>query len=67
MSNLLDEVNRQAYIDDIDEEYKELCEDHYDSLKERKYLSYADAKANKFKIDFACQPSPIPPTFLGRF
>merc|ERR1719347_2334156 len=38
-SSLLDQLNRQEYIDDINEEYEEVREDHYENLREKKYFS----------------------------
>lgn len=32
-SQLLDEAQREEYFDDIKEEYEEVRQDHYDSLK----------------------------------
>ena len=35
MASLLDESVRDLYIEEIDEEYEEVREDHYESLKVR--------------------------------
>lgn len=53
-SALLDKSsNRDDYIEDIKEEYEDVRADHYDNVRDRKYLSLADARQNKFSIDWA--------------
>ncbi|KAJ1956743.1 hypothetical protein IWQ62_005239, partial [Dispira parvispora] len=64
-SNLMDQSTRDDFIEDIAEEYEEIREDHYDSLKDRRYLSLDAARSNKFQIDWKHQPLPVRPTFLG--
>lgn len=63
-SKLLDGKHREDFLDDILEEYEDIRLDHYDSLKDRIYLSHEQAKAKKLCLPF--DPSYIRvPTFLG--
>jgi len=49
---LLDEEARDEYIEDVAEEYEDIREDHYDNLKERKYLTLAQARDRATPIDW---------------
>lgn len=49
----------------IQEEYEEIRTDYYEGQKEKKYISLADCRRNKLKINWD-QYEPIEPTFLGR-
>lgn len=60
-----DEERRKDFIEDISLLYEEIREDHYAGQLEQKFLSLEDARSKKFVIDFASQPAPIKPTFLG--
>jgi 5-methyltetrahydrofolate--homocysteine methyltransferase len=52
-STLLDKSQqREDYLQFINEEYEEIRSDYYDTLKDRKYLSLADARSKKLKIDW---------------
>lgn len=66
VSSLLDGNNKDEFAQDVREEYEDLREEHYDGLKDRKYLKYSDAKDRKLKIDWT-NISQIPgkPSFLG--
>jgi len=65
-SSLLDQLNRQEYVDHINEEYEEVREDHYENLREKKYFSLDKTRELKFKIDWMnSQYQPVRPTFLG--
>ncbi|KAI8052431.1 methionine synthase [Syncephalis plumigaleata] len=61
VSNLLDE----DFAQELREEYEEVREDHYDSLRDRKYLKYNKACEQGLQIDWSSQPPPVKPTFLG--
>ena len=52
-------------MDDLDEEYEELREEHYEGLKDRKFLSYKAARERKLEINWRNQKPPVKPTFLG--
>jgi 5-methyltetrahydrofolate--homocysteine methyltransferase len=66
VSNLLDEKSKEDFWEDIAEEYQEIREDHYASLQNRKYLSLQAAKERGFKIEWAKQPLPVSPPFIGK-
>ncbi|ORY00126.1 methionine synthase-like protein [Basidiobolus meristosporus CBS 931.73] len=65
VSNLLDENSRDDFVEDLAEEYEELREDHYDSLKDRKYLSLSLVREKGLKIDWQAEAAPVKPSFLG--
>merc|ERR1712003_547428 len=50
VSSLLSEA-KEDYVADIDEEYDELREDYYAGLEDRYFLTYDQAKQQKFVID----------------
>eukprot|EP01012_Entosiphon_sulcatum_P018553 TRINITY_DN2328_c0_g1_i1.p1 TRINITY_DN2328_c0_g1~~TRINITY_DN2328_c0_g1_i1.p1 ORF type:complete len:1257 (-),score=304.91 TRINITY_DN2328_c0_g1_i1:433-3879(-) len=64
VSSLLGE-NKRDFLEEVDESYEELRHEHLAGLKERKYLTLADARAKALKIDFAAQPPAKRPSFLG--
>ena len=65
VSSLLDPTQRKEYTADIADEYEEMRKEHYDGLKDRHYLSLEAARAKRLRIDFARQPPPVKPAFLG--
>ncbi|CAG8656232.1 7940_t:CDS:10, partial [Funneliformis mosseae] len=66
VSNLLDEKSKEDFWEDIAEEYQEIREDHFASLKDRKYLPLQTAREKGFKIDWAKQSLPVKPSFIGK-
>lgn len=63
-SKLLDDNQKEDFMEEVGEEYEDIRVDHYDSLKDRVYLSYEQAKKQKLVLQF--DTSTIsPPTFLG--
>ncbi|KAI4903608.1 hypothetical protein NFI96_030500 [Prochilodus magdalenae] len=64
-SQLLDEGVCEDFFEEITEEYEEIRQDHYDSLKERRYLSLALAREKGLHVDWLSQPAPVRPQFLG--
>ena len=64
VSSLLDDKVREDFIDDINEEYEEIREDHYDGLKDRRYLSLAAAREQKMVLDWK-QEKIVKPSFMG--
>ncbi|WAR19099.1 METH-like protein [Mya arenaria] len=64
-SSLLSRDDREVFLEDIVEEYEEIREEHYDSLKDRKYLPLEKAQAKKLHIDWSAEPAPGPPSFIG--
>ena len=60
VSALLDQDNRDEYIDDIKEEYEDIREEYLESLQDRVYLGLEKARAQKKQIDFVKSPPPTP-------
>lgn len=56
---------RSEFLDDINDLYEEIREDHYASVADQHYVSLDQARHAKYQIDFASQPAPTKPTFLG--
>ena len=63
-SKLLDPKLIDDFMDDINEDYQEIREDYYDSLVEKKYLSYTDCKKKKLILEFNAD-NIIKPNLLG--
>eukprot|EP01137_Pigoraptor_chileana_P011610 Opistho-2@62742 len=64
VSSLLDNKVNTEFHDNVKDEYEEIRSEHYDSLKDRKFLSLEKARTKKARIDFASFV-PVKPTFLG--
>ncbi|XP_041107812.1 methionine synthase isoform X2 [Polyodon spathula] len=64
-SQLLDENVKEEYFEEITEEYEDIRQDHYDTLKDRRFLSLEQARAKGFHIDWLSHPKPVQPTFVG--
>eukprot|EP00818_Percolomonas_sp_WS_P009192 CAMPEP_0117447822 /NCGR_PEP_ID=MMETSP0759-20121206/7076_1 /TAXON_ID=63605 /ORGANISM="Percolomonas cosmopolitus, Strain WS" /LENGTH=1247 /DNA_ID=CAMNT_0005240175 /DNA_START=6 /DNA_END=3749 /DNA_ORIENTATION=- len=65
VSDLLDEGRRKELLDDIDELYEDLRDDHYDNLQSYKFVPLAEARKKKKSIDWNATPPVKAPTFLG--
>ena len=65
VQNLLDENEKEDYVQDIIEEYEEIREDYYAGLEEKRLVSIEVARKNAFKIDFKADPPPPAPNKLG--
>ena len=50
--SLLDKDRREDFIEDVAEDYEDVRQDHYDGLKDRKYLTIDNARKRKFEIDW---------------
>ncbi|XP_064870938.1 methionine synthase-like, partial [Oncorhynchus nerka] len=64
-SQLLDENVREEFFEETTEEYEDIRQDHYDSLKERRFLSLAQAREKGLHVDWLSQAKPVCPQFLG--
>ncbi len=64
VSNLLNKEVRAEYVQKIKEEYDRMREGHGKRKKDKKFLSIADARQNKFKIDWS-EREVTKPKFLG--
>lgn len=63
-STLLDKNLCDDYLFDLREEYQELRDDHYASLKEQNYYPLAEARERALQLDWA-HFQPVKPSFLG--
>ena len=63
-SSLLKEETKESYSKNIKEEYTALREQYLSRSREKKYLSIADARKNKFKINWG-NYKPSKPNFIG--
>jgi 5-methyltetrahydrofolate--homocysteine methyltransferase len=63
-SALMDENQKQDYVDEIAEEYTDVREDYYESLVDRRYLNFPQAQKLKLKLNWTAF-EPVRPAFLG--
>lgn len=56
--------NKETYIAGLKVEYEKLREDHLSRTKDRAFASIAEARANKYNVDWAAT-APTRPSFLG--
>ncbi|KAJ6664657.1 hypothetical protein lerEdw1_006230 [Lerista edwardsae] len=64
-AQLLDENLKEDFFEEILEEYEDIRQDHYDSLKERKYLLLEQARKRGFCYNWLTKSKPVRPQFLG--
>ncbi|EYC10514.1 hypothetical protein Y032_0055g2596 [Ancylostoma ceylanicum] len=64
-SALSDATTRDAFLADISEEYEEVRQEHYESLKDRRFTAIDVARSKALHIDFD-KFAPVKPSFLGR-
>eukprot|EP00066_Takifugu_rubripes_P009769 XP_003977029.1 PREDICTED: LOW QUALITY PROTEIN: methionine synthase [Takifugu rubripes] len=64
-SQLLDEMGKEDYFEELKQDYEEVRQEHYDSLKARHYLPLSKAREKALHIDWLSVARPIPPQFLG--
>lgn len=65
VSALLDVRSQQEYADDVAQEYEEIRVEHYQTLRDRKYLSIEKARARKATVDDWTKVSIVAPPKLG--
>ena len=58
---MLDENQKEEFLDDITDLYEDIRDDHYENLKEKRYLTLEQARAKSLKLEF----NPVRPSFLG--
>ena len=63
-SNLLQNETKEAFSSSLREEYNTLREGYLNRSREKNFLSIADARQNKFKIDWD-NFTPVKPNFIG--
>lgn len=64
VSNLLSKSLKKNFVENVKREYQELREQYANSKQKQQYVTLEEARANKFKIDWAAEP-PFPPRFVG--
>jgi len=64
VSNLLSDTQRDSFVQSVQQEYHALRERHLKQSHDVDFVSLAEARANKFKIDWQAMP-PVKPKFLG--
>ncbi|XP_073483730.1 methionine synthase isoform X1 [Aquarana catesbeiana] len=64
-SQLLDEDARDDLIEELTDEYEDIRQEHYDSMKERRYLTLQQAREKGFHIDWLSHPVPVKPKLMG--
>lgn len=64
VSTLLSETDRAGYIGDIQTEYTKIRDTHLANEQKKRRISLADARANKFAIEWA-KFEPVKPSFTG--
>jgi 5-methyltetrahydrofolate--homocysteine methyltransferase len=67
VSNLLDENNRAEFVAETREEYEDMRQDYLATLRDRKYVSIADARARAHVIDWKAEGAitPTKPNLMG--
>eukprot|EP00592_Proboscia_alata_P023875 CAMPEP_0194443776 /NCGR_PEP_ID=MMETSP0176-20130528/126892_1 /TAXON_ID=216777 /ORGANISM="Proboscia alata, Strain PI-D3" /LENGTH=1469 /DNA_ID=CAMNT_0039270071 /DNA_START=276 /DNA_END=4685 /DNA_ORIENTATION=+ len=58
-------LNKEEYVTDIMEEYDEMREDYYAGLEDRYFLTFDQAKEQKFTIDYDADPPAPTPSKVG--
>ncbi|GMR34641.1 hypothetical protein PMAYCL1PPCAC_04836, partial [Pristionchus mayeri] len=64
-SALKDENTRAEFMEELDEEYQSVREEHYATLKDRRFLALDAARKRKPNIDFS-KYQPTTPQWIGR-
>ncbi|KAJ3191973.1 hypothetical protein HK101_007221 [Irineochytrium annulatum] len=65
VSNLLDESQKEDFAMDVSDEYEDLRVEHYEVLKDRRYLPLEKARSLAPVIDWMKEPAPVKPKMLG--
>ncbi|KAJ3166769.1 hypothetical protein HK101_011893 [Irineochytrium annulatum] len=65
VSNLLDESQKEDFAMDVSDEYEDLRVEHYEGLKDRRYLPLEKARSLAPVIDWMKEPAPVKPKMLG--
>ena len=55
---------KEEFLDDVNDLYEDIRQDHYDSLAEKRFLSLEQARAKALKTDWS-NYRPVRPTFFG--
>lgn len=55
---MLDKNSINEYMEEIREDYEDVRQLHYETLRDRKYVSLEMARARRLKLDFTNQFTP---------
>ncbi len=55
---MLDKNTIQEYMEEIREDYEDVRQLHYETLRDRKYVNLELARARRLKLDFTNQFTP---------
>ncbi|MBN3297059.1 methionine synthase [Amia ocellicauda] len=64
-AQLLDEDMKEEFFEEVTEEYEDIRQGHYDTLKDRRFLSLAQAREKGLHTDWLSHPKPVRPKFIG--
>ncbi|KAJ8404758.1 hypothetical protein AAFF_G00331450 [Aldrovandia affinis] len=64
-SQLLDEDGKEEYFEEVTEEYEDIRQDHYDSLKNRRFLTLCQAREKGLHLDWHAVRRPACPQVIG--
>ncbi len=59
-SSLLSKEQKENFFKNVKSEYLKAREDHANRREDKEYISYQEARANKFQIDWAAAQIPVP-------
>lgn len=65
VSSLMDQNEREQFIDEIKEDYEEMREDYLASLETRNLVPIDKARSKPFRIDWQSDYVPVRPQFIG--
>ncbi|KAF1765910.1 hypothetical protein GCK72_005863 [Caenorhabditis remanei] len=64
-SSLSDMTVRDAFLQDLNEDYEDVRQEHYESLKDRRFTALGKTREKKFNIDWN-KFTAVKPSFVGR-
>ncbi|KAB7503630.1 Methionine synthase [Armadillidium nasatum] len=64
-SSLLDKNQYEDFVEEVRDEYESIRCEHYDNLKEKKYLKLDQCRQKKPKFDWSANYLPVRPTVVG--
>ncbi|PIC47108.1 hypothetical protein B9Z55_006571 [Caenorhabditis nigoni] len=64
-SSLSDMTVRDAFLQDLNEDYEDVRQEHYESLKDRRFTALGKTREKKFNIDWN-KFTAVKPSFIGR-
>ncbi|KAJ1558793.1 hypothetical protein HK096_004077 [Nowakowskiella sp. JEL0078] len=64
VSSLLDSSQLEDFVQDINDDYEDMRAEHYEGLKDRRYLKIEESRTKRCVLDFV-KHVPVKPKFLG--